>query len=198
MADTRLKAVATAESRRTLSAGTGESTAAGAVSGPRGHSGSGFPAVAAGCAQRLAGLAHPFFAHTFPPMHPTSVRAGTAPTSGAPASFSCCGPGSAVAGLSRRLGRCGWICAGRELHRPPGMCRWARIANPPPSKRAERGPVVRPVSRGHLRSPVLADRYGCAPCFDGAGDRNAGAAARPSGVSPSCTVACPDFPHQES
>lgn len=84
MADTRLKAVATAESRRTLSAGTGESTAAGAVSGPRGHSGSGFPAVAAGCAQRLAGLAHPFFAHTFPPMHPTSVRAGTAPTSGAP------------------------------------------------------------------------------------------------------------------
>ena len=94
MADTRLKAVATAESPRTLSVGARESATAHAVGGSQGHCGSGHaisgyavsgvPAVTACCAQRLPGLAHPFFAHTFLPLRPTSVRDGAALRSGAP------------------------------------------------------------------------------------------------------------------
>ncbi len=109
MADTRLKAVATAESLRTLSAGIGRSATADAVGDLQGHSisghtglghaSSGVPAVTACCAQRLPGLSHPFFAHTSPPQRPTSVRAGVALRSGAPrqsqllrTGLPCCNP----------------------------------------------------------------------------------------------------------
>lgn len=78
MADTRLKAVATAESPRTLSVGAGESATAHAVGDPPGRSGAGMPAVAACCAQRPPGQTHPLFAHTSPPQRPISVRAGAA------------------------------------------------------------------------------------------------------------------------
>ncbi len=84
MADTRLKAVATAESPQTLSVGIAESATADAVGDSQGRTSSGIPAVTACCAQRLPGLSHPFFAHTSPPQRPISVRAGTALRSGAP------------------------------------------------------------------------------------------------------------------
>lgn len=84
MADTRLKAVATAESPRTLSVGAGESATAHAVGDPPGRSGAGMSATVPCCAQRPPGLTHPFFAHTSPPQRPTSVRAGAALRSGAP------------------------------------------------------------------------------------------------------------------
>ena len=84
MADTRLKAVATAESPRTLFAGARESAAAGC---PVGHSGCGVIAAAAGFMAGSPRRAQrdltdpvsfcPVFAHTFSPSRPSSVRAGT-------------------------------------------------------------------------------------------------------------------------
>ncbi len=103
MADTRLKAVATAESPQTLSVGIAESATADAVGDSQGRTSSGIPAVTACCAQRLPGLSHPFFAHTSPPQRPTSVRAGVALRSGAPRQIQllrtglpCCNPVQAL------------------------------------------------------------------------------------------------------
>jgi hypothetical protein len=84
MADTRLKAVATAESPRTLFVGTPGSATVHTVGGPGGHPGSGVSAATASRAARASGFAHFVFAYTSPPQRPTSVRAGTALRPGAP------------------------------------------------------------------------------------------------------------------
>ena len=79
MADTRLKAVATADnSGRTVFVCYRNQEAADAVSVPVISPG----ALAAPPARHVAGI--PFFVHTFQPLRPTSVRAGIAARQGHP------------------------------------------------------------------------------------------------------------------
>lgn len=87
MADTRLQAVATADDRRRRApAAIREPVAASAVVGPTGLSGSGAHAVAvpSGPFAARGPAASSVFAHTFQPLRPASVRAGTAAPSGHP------------------------------------------------------------------------------------------------------------------
>jgi hypothetical protein len=79
MADTRLKAVAPADHRRrTVFSGVREPATANAVSVPVGHSDAGI------CAGIASSSTHSVFAHTFPPLRPICVRAGTGMRSGVP------------------------------------------------------------------------------------------------------------------
>lgn len=90
MADTRLKAVATAEnSLRTLSAGVLGSEPAIAVSGTPAAPGDGMTAAAETPWPGMLNPVHPasgriVFAHTFLPLRPISVRAGTSVRPGLP------------------------------------------------------------------------------------------------------------------
>ena len=91
MADTRLKAVATAERPRTLFAGFAESAVAGQ---PAGHPSCSAIAVVIEAMASSLGRAyrdpidpiplHPVFAHISPLLRPSSVRAGTALCVGVP------------------------------------------------------------------------------------------------------------------